>query len=145
MEITSLSASLTRAPLSVSDLGRVSAPRGAASGDATAFDKAAKDFEAMFMAQMMQPMLESVATNDLFGGGHGEDSMRLFLVQEYGKAVAQGSDGGLGAAIKRELLKAQESASSVSTSLVPASSGPASSSSVETHTTSFQASLPSRT
>ena len=36
--------------------------------------------------------------------------MRTFLVQEYGKVAAQGSHLGIAAAVKNEMLKAQESA-----------------------------------
>ena len=68
---------------------------------------AAKDFEAMFMAQMVQPMFEGVEVNGLTGGGHGEEIMRGFMVQEYGKAVAQGNGSKLSDAIKSEILRLQ--------------------------------------
>lgn len=78
-----------------------------ASKNMAAIDKAAKDFESMFMAQMLQPMFEGVEVDGMFGGGHGEEIMRGFLVQEYGKAVAQGSHFGLSDAIKDEMIRAQ--------------------------------------
>jgi len=69
--------------------------------------KASKDFESMFMAQMLQPMFESVETSSDFGGGHGEEAMRGFLVQEYGKAMAAGTDFGLASSVKAELIRLQ--------------------------------------
>ncbi len=70
-------------------------------------DKAAKDFEGMFMAQMLQPMFQTVQVNSLFGGGHGEEVMRGFLVQEYGKMLAKGSHFGIAEAVSAEMTRKQ--------------------------------------
>ncbi|MDD3288573.1 MAG: rod-binding protein [Alphaproteobacteria bacterium] len=75
-------------------------------------DKAAEDFQAMFMSQMLKPMFDSVEVDDSFGGGHGEEVMRGLLVQEYGKSLAAGSNSYLSDAIKSEMLKAQEKSQS---------------------------------
>ncbi len=76
----------------------------------TAIDKASKDFEGMFAAQMLQPMFESVEVDPVFGGGHGEEVMRSFLVQEYGKALAASGALNLSPAIKDAMIRAQQSA-----------------------------------
>jgi flagellar protein FlgJ len=76
-------------------------------------DKAASDFEGMFMTQMLQPMFEGVAVDPLFGGGHGEEMMRSFLVQEYGKIIAKNGHFGIAAAVKDEMIRAQEIAQTV--------------------------------
>ena len=73
-------------------------------------DKASKDFEGMFMAQMLQPMFETVTVDPLFGGGHGEEVMRSFLVQEYGKAASKGSHLGIAAAVSAEMVQKQQKA-----------------------------------
>lgn len=52
-------------------------------------DTAVQDFESMFMTQMLQPMFETVDVDDTFGGGHAEQIMRSFMVQEYGKTMAK--------------------------------------------------------
>jgi len=52
-------------------------------------DKTAQDFEAMFATQMLQPMFETVQVDGTFGGGHGEEVMRSFMMQEYGKIIAK--------------------------------------------------------
>lgn len=71
-------------------------------------EAAAKDFEAVFMAQMLKPMWEGVETDPMFGGGHGEDVMRDMLVQEYGKAMAQADDFGLAKSVLDVMIKIQE-------------------------------------
>jgi Rod binding domain-containing protein len=84
----------------------LSTPLGTASG----IDKAAQDFEAMFATQLLQPMFDTVHVNDTFGGGHGEEVMRSFLLQEYGKMIAKTGRLGIAAPVKAEMLRAQESA-----------------------------------
>jgi Rod binding domain-containing protein len=69
--------------------------------------EAAEDFEAVFIAQMMQPMFEGISSEAPFGGGQGEMVFRQMLIQEYGKAVA--GNGGIGIAdtVYREILRMQ--------------------------------------
>ncbi|MDI9409014.1 MAG: rod-binding protein [Candidatus Pacebacteria bacterium] len=63
--------------------------------------RVAQDFEAMFMAEMLQPMFEGVGKTDgMFGGGHGEAVFKTLMVQEYGKIMA--NRGGLGIAKQLE-------------------------------------------
>ncbi len=71
-------------------------------------EEAAKEFEAVFMAQMLKPMFESVETDPLFGGGHGEEVMRDLLVQEYGKSLASSDNFGLSKAVMDVMIKIQE-------------------------------------
>jgi Rod binding domain-containing protein len=73
-------------------------------------DKTSQDFEAMFATQMLQPMFEGLGVDPAFGGGHGEEVMRSFLLQEYGKLLAKGNRLGIAAQVKSEMLRAQESA-----------------------------------
>ena len=70
-------------------------------------DGTAKNFESMFMAQMLQPMTESVDVDDAFGGGHGEEMMRSMLAQEYGKGMAATDRSGLSDAIKADMIRLQ--------------------------------------
>lgn len=73
-------------------------------------DQAANDFEGMFMAQMLQPIFDTVGVDPIFGGGHGEEMMRGFLVQEYGKIVAKNSHLGIAAAVRGEMQNLQQKA-----------------------------------
>ena len=104
---------MTEAVQALGDIGvqsalasRLAARPRAAKNDAQA-TAAAKDFEAMFMAQMVQPMFEGIEVNGLTGGGHGEEIMRGLMVQEYGKAIAKGNSSGLSDAIKSDILRLQ--------------------------------------
>lgn len=71
-------------------------------------EAAAKDFEAMFMAQMLQPMFAGLETDEMFGGGAGEDVMRGLMVNEYGKSLAAQGSGELSTALRAELLRLQD-------------------------------------
>lgn len=80
--------------------------RGKASLDV--IDRKSKEFEGVFMAQMLQPMFEGLKVDPLFGGGHGEEVMRSFLIQEYGKAMAASGTFGIAAAVKNAMIRSQE-------------------------------------
>jgi Rod binding domain-containing protein len=57
--------------------------------------KAARDFEAMAIGQLLQPMFDTVDTSrGRFGGGSGEAAWKPMLVQELAKQVE--AHGGLG-------------------------------------------------
>ncbi len=73
-------------------------------------DAAAKEFEAMFAAQLLKPMFDTVPVNKSFGGGNGEEVMRSFLIQEYGKFIAKSGALGIASQVKAEMLRAQENA-----------------------------------
>ncbi len=72
--------------------------------------KAAQDFEAMAIGQLLEPMFATVDTSkSMFGGGEGEQSFKPMLVTEMAKQVEQ--HGGLGLAddIYKQMLRMQES------------------------------------
>ena len=69
--------------------------------------EAAKDFEAVFIAQMMAPMFEGISADGPFGGGQGELAFRSLLIQEYGKAIADKGGIGVADSVYREILKLQ--------------------------------------
>ena len=69
--------------------------------------KAAKDFEAMFLAQSMQTMFSGVSTSGLGGGGFAEETWRGFLIQEYAQK-ASGAPGGIALRIYQDMKRLQE-------------------------------------
>lgn len=71
-------------------------------------DAAARDFEAVFIAQMFEQMFADLPTDGPMGGGTGERIFRSLMIQEVGRQMA--SQGGMGLApiVKRELLALQE-------------------------------------
>lgn len=70
-------------------------------------EAAARDFEAMFIAEMVKPMIESVPVDDMFGGGKGEDVFRGLLTQEYGKKMAAAGGIGLASHVRDAMIKLQ--------------------------------------
>lgn len=74
-------------------------------------DAAAKDFEAMFMTEMLKPMFQGIQVDSVFGGGKGEEVFRSLMLDEYGKIISK--SGGLGIAdkVKAEMIRIQEAQS----------------------------------
>ncbi|HYH39705.1 MAG TPA: rod-binding protein [Azospirillum sp.] len=73
--------------------------------------KAANEFETQFLSQMLAPMFETIETDPMFGGGHGEEMFRSLLVNEYGKQMSTRGGFGIADSVYRELLRAQEASS----------------------------------
>jgi Rod binding domain-containing protein len=71
-------------------------------------DKVAKDFESMFIGEMLQPMFGDTEGSDAFGSAESNDVYKGLLMDEYGKQITRA--GGIGVAdfVKKELLKLQE-------------------------------------
>lgn len=69
--------------------------------------RVAEDFEATFLAQMLQPMFAGLQTDGPFGGGAGEATWRGFLVEAMARQVSQGGGIGLADHVQRELLALQ--------------------------------------
>ena len=71
-------------------------------------DKAAKQFESMFITQMLSNMTAGMEVDEAFGGGSGEQMFRGMLNEQYGNAMAKTGMTGIAPAVKAELLKLQE-------------------------------------
>ena len=78
--------------------------------DADQAAKAAKDFEAIFINEMVGTMFEGIGTDGPFGGGPGEAIFRSMMIENYSKTIAAQGGFGLADAVKRELLHTQENA-----------------------------------
>lgn len=77
--------------------------------DPAKLEQTARDFEAMAIGQLLQPMFDTVDTaQGLFGGGAGEQAWKPMLVQEYARQIA--AHGGLGLAkpIYEQMQRMQE-------------------------------------
>ncbi len=68
----------------------------------------AKEFEAVFMTEMMKPMFEGIETAAPFGGGKGEEVFQGFLLQEYGKLLSQTGSVGIADQVKQQMIQMQE-------------------------------------
>ena len=94
----------TTATLMMNDINsRVKKPATADQAEATA-----RDFESMFMAQMLESMFGDSVGNDAFGD---EDSGQIYkglMMDAYGKEVAKSGGIGIAQYVKKELLALQE-------------------------------------
>lgn len=73
-------------------------------------DSAARDFESLFVAQMLESMFGESVGEDAFGSEDTNEVYKGMMMQEYGKIVA--ASGGIGIAqhVRTTLLKLQETA-----------------------------------
>lgn len=71
-------------------------------------EKTAKEFEAVFISQMLENMYSGVQPNEITGGGNAETTFRSMLFQEYGKGIANAGGIGIADNIKQEIIKLQE-------------------------------------
>lgn len=85
---------------------RPAAPRPAATEAAAA--RTARDFEAMALGALLQPMFEGLAKGGPFGGGTGEEMWRPMLVNEFARAIAEGGGLGIAEAVMRQMITMQE-------------------------------------
>jgi flagellar protein FlgJ len=72
--------------------------------------RAAEEFEAVFISEMLSPMFESLKTDGLGGGGMGEEIFRPMLVERYAEAITRAGGVGIADSIVRELMRMQETA-----------------------------------
>ncbi len=86
----------------------VQAPQMVKGASDASMRKAAVDFEAMFLAEMMAPMFAGLKTDGPFGGGHGEEVFRSLMLEHYGKAIARSGGIGLADSIYRTMIQMQE-------------------------------------
>lgn len=73
--------------------------------------KAAEDFEAMALGELIKPMFDTVDTSqDQFNGGPGEAAWRPMLVQEFAKTMTRRGGIGLAVPVFNQMLRMQEAA-----------------------------------
>ena len=70
-------------------------------------EESARDFEAVFISEMMKPMFEGIKTDGLFQGGKGEEIFRSIMLQEYGKEIASLDVIGIQTQVKNKLIELQ--------------------------------------
>lgn len=95
-------------PLSLVDTLRRSAAPAIDPKDAAKAKAAAEDFEAFFVSHAFEDMFAGMDTDPMFGGGEAEQMFRSFLLQEYGKKVAQSGGIGVSSMVQQQLLQLQE-------------------------------------
>ena len=69
--------------------------------------RSAREFEAVFLGQMTQLMLESAPANGEFSGGHGEQMFRGVLAEKLGAAIAARGGVGIAPAVMDQIIALQ--------------------------------------
>jgi Rod binding domain-containing protein len=69
---------------------------------------AAQEFEAFFLAQVLDQMFAGVGSKDALGGGSAEGVYRTMLNEEYAKVISKAGGVGVADAVYREMLRLQE-------------------------------------
>jgi Rod binding domain-containing protein len=72
--------------------------------------KVGRQFETMFLSEMLNPMFQGLKPDKVFGGGHGEEMFRSLQVDEFAKGITAQGGIGIAAAVQREILRIQEQA-----------------------------------
>ncbi|HHL39968.1 MAG TPA: hypothetical protein ENJ37_05635 [Deltaproteobacteria bacterium] len=80
---------------------------GASSGRRD-LERAVRDFESLFIYQMLKTMREGVEKSGLFHGGRGEEIYTSMLDMEISREMARGGGLGLAKMLMRELAPAGE-------------------------------------
>jgi peptidoglycan hydrolase FlgJ len=75
--------------------------------DSDKIKKTAKEFEAVFLTQMLKQMYAGVETDPIFGGGSAEETFKTFLFDEYGKVMAKSGGIGIADSVQKELMNLQ--------------------------------------
>jgi flagellar protein FlgJ len=84
--------------------------RPAQTADPAKVAASARDFEAMAIGQLLQPMFETVDTaHGLFGGGSGEEAWKPMLVQEIAKQIEARGGLGLAEPVYEAMMRMQQS------------------------------------
>ena len=71
--------------------------------------ESAKEFEAMFLGQMVDEMLSTVNIGS-FGGGHAEETWRSFLSNAIGESIAEQTSTGIARSIETAMARYQSGA-----------------------------------
>lgn len=83
-------------------------------------EETGRDFEAVFISEMVKPMFEGLNTDGMFGGGKGEEVFRGIMIQEYGRLVAQTGSIGLASQVKDAMIRMQSEADGKTVNGLPA-------------------------
>ncbi|MDX2112434.1 MAG: rod-binding protein [Alphaproteobacteria bacterium] len=71
-------------------------------------DKTAKDFESMFLSQMLEQMFGESVGSELFGDEQTSEIYKGLVVEQYGKEIARSGGIGIADYVRKELLRLQE-------------------------------------
>lgn len=67
----------------------------------------AQEFEAVFLGQMTQMMMQSADAGSDFSGGHGEEMFRGVLAEKMGVEIAKQGGIGIAPAVMAQIIRMQ--------------------------------------
>lgn len=70
-------------------------------------EQVAKQFERMFISEMLAPMFQGIQTDGLTGGGNAEATFRPMLIDQYADAISRGGGIGISDSVLKEILRMQ--------------------------------------
>ncbi len=73
--------------------------------------KAAEEFESVFLAQVLQNMFTDISTDGAFSGGHAEETWQSMITDQYGRMISKSGGIGLADHVQKTLLEMQEQGS----------------------------------
>jgi Rod binding domain-containing protein len=71
-------------------------------------EESARDFEAVFLTEMIKPMFEGLEVDETFGGGKGEEVFQDMMIEQYGKKMSEAGGIGLASIVRDELIRQQQ-------------------------------------
>jgi flagellar protein FlgJ len=80
----------------------------------------AREFESVFMNQMLKAMRQTIPKNDLINGGHAEEIYSSLLDEEFSRQMAYTQQGGLSQSLANQLNMAIDKQSGKSEAQGPA-------------------------
>lgn len=100
-------------PLSINPsllTSKAAAPVATGGMDMKRIEETAREFETMFLSEMLRPIFESIKVDENFGGGKGEEMYRGFMRDEYAKNMSAGGGIGIAELVKEQLIEMQSKA-----------------------------------
>ena len=97
-----------QADMAMSQSQKLPSIKNMGAANEAAMRKTAKEFEAMYISQMMRPMFENIEAEEPFGGGQSEKMWKSLQIDEYGKAISNAGGVGMADAVMREMIMLQE-------------------------------------
>jgi Rod binding domain-containing protein len=73
-----------------------------------AMNKAASEFESVFITEFLGSMFSGIQTDGPFGGGQGEEMFRSLMLDQYAKNITANGGFGIASQVKAQMLKMQE-------------------------------------
>jgi len=71
-------------------------------------ERVGREFEQMFLSQMLSQMFAGMKPDGVFGGGFGEEMFRSLQVDEFARGLSRRGGVGIAESVTRELLRLQE-------------------------------------